>query len=86
MHPLQVVVLLRTLFYSTVQSTVVQYIYFKPRMSRSKHKSRGDVAGTTILFKVLYRKIKNVFQFFVFVFLYIIYVKSIVNLQQYSTI
>ena len=54
MHPLQVVVLLRTLLYSTVQSTVVQYMdVHMPRMSRSKHKSRGDVAGTTILFKVL---------------------------------
>ncbi len=29
MHPLQVVVLLCTLLYSTVQSTVVQYLYFK---------------------------------------------------------
>ena len=47
-------------------------------MSRSKHKGSGDVAGTatsqllyctTILFKVLYHKIKNVL-FFVFVFMY----------------
>ena len=45
-HPLQVVVLLCTLRYSTVQSTVVQYLYFKPRMSGSKHESSGDVAGT----------------------------------------
>ena len=35
-------------------------------MSRSKRKSSGDVAGTTVLFKVLYCKIKNVFNFFVF--------------------
>ena len=53
MHPLQVVVLLCALLYSTVSSTVVQYLYFKPRMSGSKHKSSGDVAGTTVLFKVL---------------------------------
>ena len=40
------VVLLCTLLYSTVQSTVVQYLCFKPRISRSKRKSSGDVAGT----------------------------------------
>ena len=69
-HPLQVVVLLCTLLYSTVQSTVVQYLYFKPRMSGSKHKSSGDVAHTTVLFKVLYCKIKNVFfNFFVCFFM-----------------
>ena len=41
MYPLQVVVLL-----CTVQSTVVQYFCFKPRMSGSKHKSSSEVAGT----------------------------------------
>ena len=30
-HPVQVVVLLCTLLYSTVQSTVVRYLYFTPR-------------------------------------------------------
>ena len=51
-----------------------------------KRKSSSDVAGTTLLFKVLYCKIKNVL-FFVFVcFLCIICVKSIINLFQYSTI
>ena len=35
----------------------VQYLYFKPRVSRSQCKSRGEVAGTTVLFKVLYNKI-----------------------------
>ena len=66
MHPLQVVVLLCTLLCSTVESTVVQYLYFKPRMSRHKRKSSGDVVGpakklsTLVLFKVLYCKIKNV--------------------------
>ena len=29
-----------------LHSTVVQYLYFKPRMSGSKRKSSGDVAGT----------------------------------------
>jgi len=38
----------------------------------------------TVLFKVLYCKIKNVF--FIFYFLCIIWVKSIINLLQYSTI
>ena len=55
-----------TLLYSTVYSTVVQYLYFKPRMSGSKRKSNSDVAGTTVLFKVLYCKIKKVFMFCLF--------------------
>ena len=46
MRPLRVVVLLCTLLYVTVQSRVVQYLYFKRRMSGSKHKSSSDVAGT----------------------------------------
>ena len=65
-RPLQVTVLLCTLLYSTVESTVVQYLYFKPRMSGSKRKSNSDVAGTTVLFKVLYCKIKKVFMFCLF--------------------
>ena len=44
-HPLQVVVPLCTLLYSTVQGTGVQYLYFKSRMSGSKRKSSGDVVG-----------------------------------------
>ena len=50
-----------------------------------KRKSSGDVAGTTVLFKVLYCKIKNVFFIFCVCFLCIICVKSIINLLQYST-
>ena len=60
----------------TIQSTEVQFLYFKPRMSRSI----GDVAGTakkcqllyrtTIFFKVLYCKIKNVFFMFYLFFMY----------------
>ena len=41
---------------------------------------------TTVLFKVLYCKIKNVFFIFCVCFLFIICVKSIINLLQYSTI
>ena len=41
---------------------------------------------TTVLFKVLYCKIKNVFFIFCVCFLCIICVKSIINLLQYSTI
>jgi len=37
-HPLQVVVPLCALLYSTVQGTGVQYLYFKSRMSGSKRK------------------------------------------------
>ena len=46
MHRLQVVLLLCTLLYSPLQRTVVEYVYFKPRISGSKHKSSGVVAGT----------------------------------------
>ena len=49
MHSLQVVVHLCTLLYSTVQNTVVPYLYFKPRMSEGKYKSSGDVADNTVL-------------------------------------
>ena len=38
--------------------------YLKPRMSRSKHKSSADIAGTTVLFKALYCKLKSVFFIF----------------------
>ena len=61
----------------------LQYLYFKPRMSGSKHKSSGNIAGTTVLFKVVYYKIKNALFWF---FLCIICVKNIINLFQYSII
>ena len=35
--------------YSTVQGIIVQCLYFKPRMSGSKHKNSGDVAGSCCL-------------------------------------
>ena len=44
-HPLQVAVFLCTLLYSSVWSTVEQDLYFKSRMSKSKHKSSGNAAG-----------------------------------------
>ena len=68
MHSLQVVVHLCTLLYSTVQNTVVPYLYFKPRMSESKCKSSGDVADNTVLFRVLYCKSKNILGVFVFMY------------------
>ena len=45
----------------------MQCLYFKSRMSRSKQKSRGEEAGTTVFFRVLYCKIKMVFFNSVFV-------------------
>ena len=83
------VVLLRTSLYSTLVlylyfMTVVQYLYFKLRMSGSKHKSSSDVAGMTALFRVLYCKIKNFLC--VFGLLHIICVKGIISLLQYSAI
>ena len=59
----------------TVLYAVAQYLYFKPRMCRNKCESSGDVAGATVLLKVLYYEIKNVL-------CYIICVRSI-NLLQY---
>ena len=36
----------RILNHWTTREVPVQYLYFKPRMSGSKHKTSGDVAGT----------------------------------------
>ena len=83
-HPLQVAVRLCTSLYSAVESTVLQYLYFMPRMSGSKRRSSSDVAGTTVLFKVLYCKVKNVSFGFCVCFLCIICVKSMINLLRYS--
>ena len=47
-------------------TTIIQYLWFKPRMSGNKSISSSDVAGTTVLFKVQNCKIINVFLFFVF--------------------
>ena len=59
--------------------SLFQYLYFKPRMSRSKRKSRDDTARiaqmcqllycTAILLKVLHCKIKNVFFIFCLLFM-----------------
>ena len=43
----------------TVQSTVVQYLYFKSRMSGSKHKSNSDVAGTAKKCQMITRETKE---------------------------
>ena len=90
-HPRQAAVLLCTLRYSTVSSTVTQHLHFKPRRSGSKCKSTSYIVGTTVPFKVLYYKIKHGFLFFVFyvcvcVCVCIICVKSIINRLQCSTI
>ena len=57
-HPLQVVVLLCTSLYG-----VLEYLRFKHTMFRSKCKSSSDVAGTSVLFEVLYCKILKGFVF-----------------------
>ena len=54
-------------------------------MSRSKCKGSSDVAGTTILFKVLHCKMK-MFSLFCMCFLCIIFMKNIINVLQYSTV
>ena len=48
-------------------------------MSGRKRKSSSDVAGTVVLFKVLRLRLK-MFLYFLCLFLYIICVKSIINL------
>ena len=42
---------LYSLLYGVAQRAREQGLYFKPRMSRSKRKSSGDIDGTTVLFK-----------------------------------
>ena len=48
-------------------------------MSGSKYKSSGDIGGTTLLFKVMYCKIKNVLPFVSVCYVFI-GVKNIINL------
>ena len=56
----------------SAQRPLVQCLYFRPRVSRSKCKT-GDVVGTTALFKVLYYKMKGVFFIFIVCF-YVLFV------------
>ena len=65
--------------YFTVLYRVLQYLYFKPRMSRSKYKSHCDISGT-VLFTIQYWNIKNIL-FLCVCFLCIICVRSIINLS-----
>ena len=51
----------------------MQHLYFKPRMSGSRHKSSGDVAGITVLFKVLHCKIKKMSSLFLVFFFFMYY-------------
>ena len=44
--------------------TAVRRLYFKPGLSGNKGESSDNVAGTAVLFKVMQRKIKNVFFLF----------------------
>ena len=53
---------------SSTSGCAFVYLYFKLRISGSKYKSSGDITGSTVLFKVLYHKIKFFFLFFVFIF------------------
>ena len=89
MHPLQVACL------CVLYNTAVQYLCFNPRISRSKWKSNSDAAGTakkcqllfctTVLFKVLFCKIKNVLYFlFVMYFLCEKYCKPTIIIQYYT--
>ena len=49
-------------------------------MSGSKYKNSGDVAGTTVLFQVLYCKVEHVFLIVcAYLFLCIIYIENIIN-------
>ena len=61
----------------------IEYSIFisSPGCPEASMKHSGVTAATTVLFKVLYCKIKNI----VFFFIYIICVSSITNLVQYST-
>ena len=60
---------------------------FQVRVFGSKQKNSNGIAGTIVLVKVLYCRIKDVFFIFVLVyFVCIICVKSITNLSQYSSI
>ena len=90
-HPLQVVVLLCTLLYSTVQSTVVRYHLpppLPPPVSSSSclftrcHPLYTSYC-TVLLDFSRYCKILNVFFIFCVCLLCIICVKSIINLSQY---
>jgi hypothetical protein len=69
-----------------VLCTVVQWLYFKPRTCRNKCKSGGDVAGATVLLKVLYYKDFKCSTFMFIFYVCIIFAKSVINLLQPSTI
>ena len=64
----------------------VQDLYFKPRMSRRKHESSGDVAGTVLYFSRACTVRLKYFLLYVFGVFCIICVKSIINLLQYNAI
>ena len=51
----------------------MQYLYFKPRMSRSKHESSGDVAGTVLYFSRACTVRLKYFLLYVFGFFFFLY-------------
>ena len=62
-------ILYKWLCFCVLYCTVLyRVLYFKLRIYGSKRKSRGDVTGTTRLFKVLYCYIKMFISVFVYVF------------------
>ena len=79
--PLQVVVLVCTSLYMTVESTVVQYLYFKPRMSGS---IPGVVVSLVLLRSVscctvlLYFSRFKMFSLF-FVCFYVLFVEKVLK-------
>ena len=42
-------------FTFTVESTVVQYLHFKPKVPRSKYESSRGMAGMTVFFRLPWR-------------------------------
>ena len=81
-HPLQAAVFLCTILYRVLYFIECRgtELYFKSRMSGSKCKSCGDVAGTVLYISRYHTARLKMFLFFFACFLYIICVKSIINL------
>ena len=57
--------------YSNILSTVVQYLCFKSRMSGSKYKSSGDIAGTVLYFSRYFTVKLKMFSLFFVLILYV---------------
>lgn len=68
---------------STVDSTEVQCFYSKPHVQEASTKALVMQLEITVLFKVLYGKIKVFSSHFVFIF-YVLFCVKIISLLQYS--